>query len=284
MQPLISPASTVGDKSPTHETAPAASVESRSLWRAAPSRRWLAVFTAIIILGGWYAATRDDQNAAFLFASPQAVGEELLKMISNGTLVRHVGVTVLEIMLGFGGGVICAFGLGYGIARSRLLEGLLGPYVVGFQAVPMIAIAPILIRFFGPGIPTNAVICGLIVFFPMLVSTMVGMRSIDPDLHALMRSLTATRWQLFTKLEFPGALPVLFGGLKVSATLAVVGAVVGEAFASQAGLGFLIYSSRYVYNAAGVLVAVFTLTLLALGLYEIVARIERRALAWRLNR
>ncbi|RPI93091.1 MAG: ABC transporter permease subunit [Chloroflexi bacterium] len=160
------------------------------------------------------------------------------------------------------------------------MEGLLGPYAVGFQAVPIVAIAPVLIRFFGPGIATNSVIVALIVFFPMLVSTIVGMRSADPDLQALMRSLAATRWQTFTRLEVPSALPSLFGGLKVSTTLAVAASVVGEAISSTAGLGFLVYSSRYVFNPAGVLVGVITLTALALALYEVVARLERRLLAW----
>jgi NitT/TauT family transport system permease protein len=175
-----------------------------------------------------------------------------------------------------------ACGLGYAMVNNRFLERLLGPYAVGFQAVPVVALAPLLARFLGPGIPTNIAICALIVFFPMLISTVVGLRSVNPAHSQLMRLLVANRWQHFRLLELPSALPALLGGLKVSATLAVVGAVVGEGFAAQNGLGFLIYSSRFAYNPAGVFVAVFTLTALALALYELVAYAERRLLHWRL--
>lgn len=241
--------------------------------------RWLPLTLAALALMIWYTATRDE-SARFVIASPGAVLHEFATLLSDGSLFRHMATTGAQIALGFALGVSAAFLLGYGIARNRFLESLLGPYAVGFQAVPIVAIAPVLIRFFGPGIATNSVIVALIVFFPMLVSTIVGMRQADPDLEALMRSLAATRWQTFTRLEMPSALPSLFGGLKVSTTLAVAASVVGEAISSTAGLGFLVYSSRYVFNPAGVLVGVITLTALALALYEIVARLERRLLAW----
>jgi NitT/TauT family transport system permease protein len=269
----------------THQALP------RPIFQAAPSRRptnrpqtlrlrWLPLLVGVLIIGLWYFQTQGGGSTSFVLASPGAVIDEFIKDLSNGTLFHHIGTTLLEIALGFGMGVGTAFLLGYGIARNRFLEQLLGPYAVGFQAVPIVAIAPVLIRFFGPGLATNSVICGLIVFFPMLMSTIVGMRNIDHDLEALMRSLNATRWQTFTRLEIPGALPSLFGGLKISTTLAVAATVVGEAISSTAGLGFLIYSSRFVYNTAGVLVGVFTLTALALFLYELVVRLERRLLAW----
>lgn len=252
----------------------------RPMLRRPKGMRWLPALVGVLLLGVWHLGTRDNAGASFVIASPGAVVEEFFKLLSNGVLLRHIGTTLTQIGIGFVGGVSIAFTLGYGIARNRFLEQVLGPYAVGFQAVPIVAIAPVLIRFFGPGITTNSVIVALIVFFPMLVSTMVGMRRVDPDLKALMRSLAATRWQTFTRLEMPSALPSLFGGLKVSTTLAVAASVVGEAISSNAGLGFLVYSSRFVFNPAGVLVGVFVLTALALSLYEIVARLERRLLAW----
>ena len=244
-----------------------------------PRFNWLPVAIALVVLAAWYLLTLDSA-AAFIVASPGAVAQHFVMILLNGTLLKNIGTTLLEIGLGFALGVACAFVLGYGIARSRILEQAIGPYAVGFQAVPIIAIAPVLIRFFGPGMISIAIICALIVFFPMLVSTMVGIRNVSPELHELMRSLSATRWQTFTQLEIPAALPVLFGGLKICATLSVVGAVVGELVGSQAGLGFMIYQARYVYDSAGVLVGVFTLTGLALALYEVVARIERLVLRW----
>jgi NitT/TauT family transport system permease protein len=250
------------------------------VYRPARHFRWLPVLIGLCVLLLWYVMTRDQAGAGFVVASPVAVAEQFVSLLGNGTLLRHVGTTLVEIVLGFALGVGCAFILGYGIARNSLLEQVLSPYAVGFQAVPIVAIAPVLIRFFGPGLVSNGIICALIVFFPMLVSTIVGVRSVDPNLRDLMRSLTATPWQMFTRLEVPAALPVLFGGLKISTTLAVAAAVVGEAISANAGLGFLIYSSRYVYDTSSVLVGVFTLTALALALYELVSRIERRWPAW----
>ncbi len=240
--------------------------------------RGLPVLVALGVLGFWYVSTRG--HSAFGVASPQAVVGEFVVAVFNGTLFRHVGTTLLEICFGFALGVSCAFVLGYSIAKNMLVDRALSPYVVGFQAVPIIVIAPALIPLVGPGIVTNGIICALIVFFPMLVSTIVGIRNVDRDLRDLMRSLSATRWQTFTRLEIPAALPVLFGGLKISITLAVAGAIVGEAISANAGLGFLIYSATYVYNRALVLVGVFTLTALALLLYASVAQLERRFLAW----
>ncbi|MCC7448722.1 MAG: ABC transporter permease [Anaerolineae bacterium] len=242
--------------------------------------RLLPILLGALVLAFWYWQTR-DQAASFVVAPPLAVAEQFVTSVINGTLLRHVGTTLLEIGIGFALGVSTAFVLGYGIARNTLLDETLSPYAVAFQAIPIVAIAPVLIRFFGPGVVTNGIICALIVFFPMLMNTIVGIRSIDPTLRDLMQSYAATRWQMFLKLEIPAALPVLFGGLKVSTTLAVAAAVVGEAVSAQAGLGFLIYSSRYVYDTSGVLVGVFTLTALALALYAVMSRIERGLLAWR---
>jgi NitT/TauT family transport system permease protein len=238
----------------------------------------------VALLVFWHVQTHDDPNAGFVIASPVRVLQEFARLLGNGTLLEHLGATLAEIALGFGIGVGAATTLGYIIAHSRLLEHALGPYIVAFQAVPLIAIAPILFRILGPGLATNALICGLIVFFPMLVSTIVGIRGIAPEHRDLLRAMSATRWQMFTQLELPSALPVLFGGIKISSTLAVAGAVVAEGFSATSGLGFLIYSSRYAYNTAGILVGIFTLTLLALALYETAQRLEARLLHWRRKR
>ncbi len=251
-----------------------------TIYRPAGRFRLLPLAVALVALACWHILTSGEGSISFVIAPPLAVARQFVALVSNGTLFRHIGITLSEIALGFVVGVSLAFLLGYAITQSWLLERTLSPYVVGFQAVPLVVIAPVLIVMFGPGVITNAGICALIVFFPMLVSTIVGVRSVDPDLRDLMRSLTATRWQMFTRLELPSALPALFGGLKIGATLAVAGAVVGEAISANAGLGFLIYASRYVYDKSSVWVGIFTLTALALLLYELIARIERHFLAW----
>lgn len=244
--------------------------------------RLLPVLVALALIGAWYLSTRGAGGLAFVIATPEATLAEFGKLINNGSLLRNIGVTLGEVLIGWVGGTVAALTLGYGIATNRLLERLLGPYAVALQAVPIIAIAPILItRLGGPGPLSVAIIAGLIIFFPMLMTVIVGFRGVDPALREMMLALHANRRQLFWLLEVPAAAPALFGGLKVSATLSVIGAVVGEAYGASAGLGYMIYSARFMYNPAGVMVGVFTLTVLALTLYEIVARAERRALRWR---
>jgi NitT/TauT family transport system permease protein len=161
------------------------------------------------------------------------------------------------------------------------VERLLSPYVVASQSVPIVAIAPLLVIWFGSGMTSKVLICALIVFFPVLVNTIVGLNSVPDDLRDLMRSLKATRWQTFRLLEAPAALPVFLGGLRIGATLAVIGAVVGEFVGADRGLGFLINRARGQYDTALVFVALIALVLMALGLYGLVILLERRWLSWR---
>jgi NitT/TauT family transport system permease protein len=147
--------------------------------------------------------------------------------------------------------------------------------------VPVVAIAPLLIIWFGPGLISKVLICALIVFFPVLVNTVVGLRSVPEELRDLMRSLQASRWQVIRLLEVPASLPVFLGGLRIGATLAVIGAVVGEFVGADRGLGFLINVGRGQYDTALVFVAVFTLVVMALSLYGLVVLCETRLLSWR---
>ena len=187
----------------------------------------MPMLVAIFLLG-WEALFRSAVYPAFLVPAPATVGARLLAVVADGSLLRHTLVTLQEVLLGLAVGASVALLLGYLIARSALLERIITPYLVALQAVPIVAIAPLLVIWFGSGLASKVLICALIVFFPMLVNTIVGVRGVAPELHDLMRALEATRWQTFRYLEAPAALPVLMGGLKVSATLSVIGAVVGE--------------------------------------------------------
>ena len=146
--------------------------------------------------------------------------------------------------------------------------------------MPTVAIAPLLVIWFGPGIFSKILICALIVFFPVLVNTVVGMRAVPENLRDLMRSMRADRWQTLRLLELPAALPVLLGGLRIGAALSVIGAVVGELVGANRGLGFLINVGRGQYDTALVFVGVFTLVFLALSLYGIVLWLEKHLLRW----
>ncbi len=170
--------------------------------------------------------------------------------------------------------------LGYLLAKSPASERFLSPYLVASQAIPLVAIAPLLIIWFGPGLFSKILICSLIVFFPILINTIVGVRAVPDTLRDLMRSLHASRQQTLRLLEVPAALPVFLGGLRVGATLSVIGAVVGEFVGSDRGLGFLINVGRGQYDTALVFAAIFTLIALALGLYYAVVLVEKRMLKW----
>jgi NitT/TauT family transport system permease protein len=247
------------------------------------SHNWLGLASLIFGLLAWWAAARYSGLPSFILPSPSQVWMRFLRTLSDGSLVLHAGVTLFEILAGLMVGALAATVLGYLVAKSRALERILSPYLVASQAIPLVAIAPLLVIWFGPGIFSKILICALIVFFPVLVNTVVGVRAVPTALHDLMRSLHATRRQILLKLEVPAALPVFLGGLRIGATLSVIGAVVGELVGADMGLGFLINIGRGQYDTALVFVAVFTLVLLALGLYGMVAWAEKRLLSWQEN-
>jgi NitT/TauT family transport system permease protein len=228
----------------------------------------------------WELFTRLGDFPAFILPAPAQVWGRFLRAIQDGSLVLHSAVTLGEVLVGLALGAGVAIVLGYLLARSRPVERLLAPYIVASQSVPVVAIAPLLVIWFGPGVLSKILICALIVFFPVLVNTIVGIRAVPEDLHDLMRSLRATRWQTLRLLEIPGALPVFLGGLRVGATLAVIGAVVGEFVGADRGLGFLINVGRGLYDTALVFVAVFTLVAMALSLYGVVTLLEAWLLSW----
>jgi len=241
---------------------------------------WIPWVTALLALLGWEVLVRLSGLPAFILPSPLLVWERFLLALSDGSLLRHTGVTLAEVLFGLLAGTTFATLGGYVIAKSRLFEQLVSPFLVASQAVPIVAIAPLLVIWFGPGIFSKVLICSLIVFFPVLVNTVVGLRAVPRSLYELMHSLRASRWQMLRYLEIPAALPIFLGGLRIGATLSVIGGVVGELIGANSGLGFLINVARGQYDTPLVFVAVFTLVALALSLYAIVILLEKRFLSW----
>ena len=240
----------------------------------------LVPFSLVIGILLWAALVKLSGLPAFILPAPSLVWERFLQAVADGSLLRHIWVTLQEVLLGLLFGVLAASTLGYLLAKSRRLERALAPYVVASQSVPVVAIAPLLVIWFGPGLVSKILICALIVFFPVLINTVVGLHGVSHDLRDLMRSLRATRWQTFRLLELPASMPVFMGGLRIGATLSVIGAVVGEFVGADRGLGFLINVGRGEYDTALVFVAVFTLIAMALLLYGVVVWLETRLLWW----
>jgi NitT/TauT family transport system permease protein len=241
----------------------------------------LALLSLAISLILWQIIVWIGGYPAFILPSPGAVVTRLGDLLADGSLWFHAGVTLREVLAGLGLGMLGATLLGYGLAHSPVAERLLAPYIVASQSVPTVAIAPLLVIWFGTGLLSKVLVCALIVFFPILVNTVVGVRSVERNLRDLMRALEASRWQTVWMLEVPAALPVFLGGLKVGATLAVIGAVVGEFVASDRGLGYLLKQGQQLYDTPLIFVGIATLVVLAQTLYGLVALVERGLLRWR---
>jgi NitT/TauT family transport system permease protein len=244
------------------------------------SSGWSIFITMASALALWQVAVLFFKLPAFILPPPQLVGERLITSLSDGTLLRNLSATLLEVLVGLFTGTLLASLLGYWLAKSRLLERVLSPFLVASQAIPMVAIAPLLVIWFGPGLFSKVLICALIVLFPVLVNTVVGLRAVPDNLRDLMHSMRATPIQMLRYLEIPAALPVLLGGLRIGATLSVIGAVVGELVGADRGLGFLINVGRGQYDTALVFVAVFTLVGMAIALYGSVIFLEKHLLKW----
>lgn len=241
----------------------------------------LAVVMVLLFLLAWEGLVRWQDYPTFILPGPGDVWAKFLVMAVDGSLWRHAVTTVIEILGGLALGLNAALVLGYMLAKSPTLDRLLSPYIVALQSFPVIALAPLLVIWIADGGVRTMLVAALTLFFPALVNTIVGLRSVEAELLALMRSLQATRWQIFTKLEIPSALPMLFGGLKVGVTLAVIGAVIGEFVGANRGLGFLINLSRGLLDTPLLFVALFTLVIIALGLYGLVSLLEYHFLAWK---
>jgi NitT/TauT family transport system permease protein len=243
-------------------------------------RPFIPLLTVIAVLVIWQLVVSAKLYPPFIIPAPLAVIDKGIQVIGDGSLFRHAAVTFGNVVAGLLVGLTLGVSLGYLIAKTPFLEDFLSPIIVAVQSAPVVAYAPLLVIWFGSG-PTSKIVTGaLIVFFPMLMNTIVGIRGVPQPLRDLMLSMQATRWQTFTKLEVPAAMPVLIGGLKISATLAVIGAVVGEFISANAGLGFLVNLARSQYDTPLVIVSVLTLTLIARFLYGLVAFMERFVLSW----
>ncbi len=237
--------------------------------------------TLLIALVLWDLLVRWQNYPTFLLPSPRDVVERFSDVLSDGTLLYHISITLTEVLEGLALGLTVALFLGYVLAKSPLVERILSPYLVASQAIPIVALAPLLVIWFGTGSLSKVLVCALTLFFPVLINTVVAVRSVPQELDELMRSLGSTRWQRFRLLEIPAALPVLLAGIKVGVTLSVIGAVVGEFVAADRGLGYLINLARGLFDTSLLFVALITLMIVALILYFAVDTLEKRLLSRR---
>ncbi|AKJ10266.1 ABC transporter permease [Streptomyces incarnatus] len=255
---------------------------------AAPARaRWTLVRPAValppvvfgvLLLGTWEAVTRTGAVAPFFLPAPGTVAQAFGEAVTDGDLLEYTWQTVVESAAGSGLGVAVALPLGYLVARSTLASRTLQPYIAASQAVPAVAIAPLLALWAGYGLLPIAILCALLVFFPMLVNTVLGLRELDRDVLNAARVDGVGRWGMLRHIEFPLALPSILAGVRTGCTLSITGAVVGEFVMGGEGLGQLLAVQRGQADTTGLFVTLLTLVLLAAVTHGTV-RLAERAVA-----
>jgi NitT/TauT family transport system permease protein len=240
----------------------------------------LRLLLIAVVLLVWEAAVRLFAIPAFILPEPSNIFLALYRGFASTMYFGHIGTTLVETLIGFAVGCTLAFALGTVVALSRRTEYYLYPFIVMFQAMPKVALAPIIIIWFGLGLTSKVVTAALVAFFPLLVNTIVGLRSSDEDRVSLMRSLAASRWQLFWMLQLPNAMPYIFAGLEIAMIFALLGAIVAELVGAESGLGMLIQSMNFTMDVAGQFSVLLILSALGLMLNGIVNSVRRRVLFW----
>jgi NitT/TauT family transport system permease protein len=236
---------------------------------------------AVALLALWEWGTASSKLNAFLFGSPSAVWRFLLQMWADGTLVRYSYVTAVETLLGFVLGNVIGTVLGLSLWYSRFVARVTQPFVVALGSIPIIAMAPLVIIWFGTELASKVAMAVLSVVVVALVTSYKGAMSVDADQINLMRSLRASKNQIFRKLVIPASLGDIFAGLKMTVGFALVGAIIGEFMSSHEGLGHAIFKAGSLYIIPKVFAALVATIALALVLTYLVGKLERRLLPWR---
>jgi NitT/TauT family transport system permease protein len=240
----------------------------------------LRLLLIVVFLAVWEGAVRVFAVPLFILPAPSSVFVALYRGMTSSLYLGHIWITLEETLLGFALGTLLAFALGIAVALSRRTEYYLYPFIVMFQAMPKVALAPLIIIWCGLGIMSKVVSAALVAFFPLMVNTIVGLRSADEDRINLMRSLAATRGQIFWMLQLPNAMPYIFAGLEIAMIFALIGAIVAEFVGAQAGLGMLMQSMNFTMDVAGQFSVLVIFCVLGLLLNTVVNLVRRSVLFW----
>jgi len=237
----------------------------------------VALLVGLIAL--WELVVRAADIPDYLFPAPSAVAAALRD--DSGVLWDATLVTAREMLLGYLLAVAAGLGLAVALHFSTVLRRALLPLLVLSQTVPTVVLAPVLAILLGYGIGPKLVVVAIVCFFPIVVNAVDGLRATDPELMRMMKTLRGTRWSIFRRVEFPGALPIIFSGARIAATYAAVGAVFGEWAGSSEGLGFVMLQSQPSLDTELIFASVLILSLLALALYGAVTLLERLLVPWK---
>lgn len=244
------------------------------------ARVWLpALAIMVAAIAAWEVYVRAFDVQKWLLPSPSIVARTLVN--DSGMLWGHTWVTLGEVLVGFGVALAVGVALASAIVLSRTVERALYPFLIASQTVPIIVIAPLLIIWVGYGLTPKVIVVALISFFPIVVNTVDGMRSVDADMVNVMRTLGANRLQVFLKAQAPASLPYLFSGMKVAISVSVIGAVIGEWVGSSKGLGYLMIRSKPQFLTERVFAAIAILSAMGTMLFALMTVAEKWAMPWR---
>jgi len=246
-------------------------------------RFWNVALTILLFCSSilaWELIVRAFEIPTFIFPAPSKVAMALWRGFASGLYQKHLYYTLLETVLGFMLGSALGFFLGTAVALNRYVEYFFYPYIVMFQSLPKVALAPLIVVWFGLGLKSQVINTALVAFFPLLVNTMVGLKSADEDRMNLMRSLAASENQIFWMLRLPNALPFVMAGLDVAMIFALIGAIVAEFVGARAGLGMLIQSMNFNMDVSGQFSVLLILSIVGLLLNRCILLIRRRVLFW----
>ena len=244
--------------------------------------RAIAERLAVIAVGLflWEASIRYFQVSPLLIPSPIAVFDQLVRGTTSGLFFKHGLYTVGATVIGFALGSLLGFVIGVLVSQFDVFNRLIYPYVVALQTVPKVALAPIIIVWFGFGIWSKVAMSLLICFFPVAVNTIEGLNSVRAEQIMLMRSYRATRWQIFRVVQLPSALPFIFAGLDVGIVLSIIGTIVGEFVGTTTGLGRVLLDYNFAFDIAGVFATLVVLSLIGVILHAIVRAVHYRLVFW----
>jgi NitT/TauT family transport system permease protein len=253
----------------------------QSRWRQGALVLVCQITLLIAFLGVWEWVTAQDKQTAFLFGSPSAIAGFLVTMWEDGSLVRDTWVTGLETISGFVMGNVLGTALGLSLWYSRFVSRVVQPFIIALGSIPIIALAPIVIIWFGTGLASKVAMSTLSVVVVALVTSYKGAMSVDPDQINLMRTLGARKGQIFRKLVVPASITDIFVGMKLTVGFALIGAIIGEFMSSSEGLGHAIFKAGSLYIIPKVFAALVATIALALLLTWLVGKLERLLTPWR---
>ena len=236
---------------------------------------------AVVIVGAWALYVHLAQVPPYLLPSPESVAKSLGEMATNGQLWGNLGYTIRNILIGFISGIVIGITLGYLLWSSRWAREIAAPYIVILQSAPKIAIAPLLVLWFGLGLESQLALILMLTFFPMMVATQLGFSSISSDVRILAQLLVMSKWRYFTTVQLPGAMPEILAGAKIAIVDAMTGAFLAEFISAQQGLGFLMVLGNSSYNTPMLFAAVILTVAVGLLGFGAVSLAERRLLTWR---